>query len=60
MPRFDFKCPACGTVSANVYRSTADARVPPICVNCDAVMEKLPSAPSFTIKGFSAKNGYSK
>jgi putative FmdB family regulatory protein len=60
MPRFDFKCPACGTLMSNVYRGTSDTQRPQVCINCDALMEKLPSAPNFTVTGFNAKNGYSK
>ena len=56
MPRHDYFCPAC------------NAKVPNLAVNkhgytcpkCKTLMERIASAPNFTIKGqFTAKNGYS-
>ena len=40
----------------------------PVCLQCPDLaqpdpymaMEKLPSAPNFSVKGFNAKNGYAK
>lgn len=56
MPRHDYKCPNCGlTVEFNLplgVTLTAD------CPTCKVEMVKQWAAPSFTIKGFNAKNGY--
>jgi putative FmdB family regulatory protein len=61
MPTFDFKCPKCGHKwEANVFIPVNDAVIQPTCPQCKGEGEKQPSAPSFIIKGFSAKNGYSK
>ena len=62
MPRFDYKCenPDCARVEQNVHVPTSDVSVERICKACLYPMEKLPSAPNFAVKGFSAKNGYSK
>jgi len=58
MPLFDFVCEQCG-------RKRFDALLPNgnVPVLCPATlshgpMKRLPSAPSFTIKGFSEANGY--
>ncbi len=54
MPLFDFKCNACGDVrEVFINPSISD----PKC--CGKKMTKQASAPSFVVKGYSAKNGYS-
>lgn len=60
MPIWDYRCPICGRVKEDQQR-------PPLCDHCDhpdsgqpALMEKLPAAASFIIKGYSAKSGYSR
>ena len=62
MPRFDYKCesPECGYVSHNLYVPTSGVDTVPACPSCGFDMEKLPSAPNFVIRGFSAKSGYSR
>lgn len=54
---WDFKCPACGrVVEMNVKTPNAEV----ICFNCDGIMERQLSAPSFNVQGYSYKNGYAK
>ena len=64
MPRFDFKCPACSALRKDVWLSTYRAGQDHVdispCDQCGTPLEKVPAAPSFTVKGFNAKNGYSK
>jgi len=56
MPIYEYNCPSCGLK----YEILADSdKIDKEC-RCGAVLQKVPSAPSFIIKGFSAKNGYSK
>lgn len=54
MPLFDFKCGECATVREVFINPSISA---PKC--CGKKMTKQLSAPSFVVKGFSAKNGYS-
>ena len=54
----DFKCDKCGTVQKD--KLTSDSREWP-CPYCErGRMVQLPCAPAFSVKGYSAKNGYSK
>ena len=62
MPRYSYDCPECGkqaTLQVPVARRDKVA-----CHECsvwrkeDVLMRRQPDAPNFTIKGFSAKNGY--
>ena len=64
MPRYSYECPECGkqaTLQVPIARRDKVA-----CHECsvfrdeDVRMRRQPDAPNFTIKGFSAKNGYSK
>lgn len=65
MPLFDYQCPFCGHVR-EVLVKRADE--PVYCYLCDesklngpevkVAMAKLPAAPGFRMKGFSAVNGY--
>lgn len=60
MPRFDFKCHPCDRIDTNVWVSV-DAAAPNnrrTCYVCGALMEKLPAAPNFSVKGYNAANGY--
>ncbi len=62
MPRYDYHCSACAKTFMDVWVSTFrevqdSARN---CTICAQPMIKLPSAPAFAIKGYNAKNGYSK
>lgn len=66
MPRYDFVCPICKFCAEAVLK-LADLGVQPIyCSRCRMngdhwhVMDRLPSAPAFSISGYSAANGYSK
>jgi len=56
MPLFDYFCTKCGLIKRDVL---IQGSMHPPC-HCDYEMSKLPSAPSFTIGGYSYKNGYSK
>jgi hypothetical protein len=61
MPRYDFKCEVCGKVeehSLPLYLGPEEIKTlwPR---HCNELMDKQWARPSFTIKGFSAQNGYS-
>lgn len=67
MPRYDFKC-ACGHVRPDVWVSMfrdagkerfLKADISP-CEVCGGELVRQFPAPAFSIKGFNAKNGYSK
>lgn len=63
MPRWDYKCPVCSKVSEIDYPGPVPNHR--LIVHCKACpgrpeMERLPSAPSFVVKGYNSKNGYSK
>lgn len=58
MPRYDFKCPN-GHVREE-YMLTAQDMPVFVCLLCREPMVKQPCAPNFSIKGYSAKNGYTK
>jgi len=64
MPRFDYRCLACGRLEEDVVappkNPTCSQLLATWCPNCGIPMEKLPAAPNFAVAGFSAKNGYSK
>ena len=55
MPRFDFRCREC----KNVFEEKTVHSLS-MCPKCGALADKQPAAPAFSIKGYSAKNGYSK
>ena len=57
MPLFDFYCHKCGRKVELLVRGE-DNGGQPLC--CGYLMNKLPSAPSFTVGGYNAKNGYAK
>lgn len=63
MPTWTYKCPnpACG-LSRDASFHTVQQRdhTVVVCRVCCVKMERQPSAPSFTVGGFSAANGYSK
>jgi len=57
MPNFDFKCVSCG----HVFEAHIDGgRTHTNCHKCGHTSYKLPSAPAFAVKGYSAANGYAK
>jgi hypothetical protein len=64
MPRHDYQCPVCLRIAELSDEREAwchcecgffEGASPAACLK----MERLPSAPAFTVKGFNAKNGYS-
>lgn len=64
MPRYDFKC-VNGHVREDVWVSMFRAAqpLPPDFVapcECGEPMLRQPCAPAFSVKGFNAKNGYSR
>jgi predicted nucleic acid-binding Zn ribbon protein len=62
MPTFDYQCPNCGhTQECSIPLDELGFRAI-YCGMCSVrpQMDRLPAAPNFTIKGFNAKNGYSK
>lgn len=60
MPRFDYQCesPDCAYIARNLYVPVADVDVIRACPACGFDMQKLPSAPNFSVKGYNAANGY--
>jgi putative FmdB family regulatory protein len=52
MPRYQFRCPKCHAL-VTLTRSVAERNAPAICpmAVCAAVLERLPAAPAFTLKG---------
>lgn len=59
MPIYDYRCDKCGC-EREYMEWKASAPYTRLCPRCDAVMQRQPSAPNVVVKGFSAKNGYSK
>jgi putative FmdB family regulatory protein len=63
MPVYEYECLACNA-RADESQSIDQPHVV-FCKRCEAkgetnAMLKVPSAPNFAVKGYSAKNGYSK
>ncbi len=57
MPIYEYKCPECGHTMAELTPLTPQ-KPGPTCALCGTRMDRLYSATSFVIKGFSEKNGY--
>lgn len=67
MPIFTFECEACSAQVDRLFRSLEEAETTEVycenenCGNYDgSPMMKLPSAPNFTVRGYSSKNGYAQ
>ena len=62
MPLYLYKCPSCHE-GQEVYLpfpiTKADDHYT-ICKSCDVAMERVPTAASFEVRGFNARNGYAK
>ena len=56
MPMYDFQCPKCKNICTDILCKHADVVR---CSEDDEQMNRMPSAPAFAVKGFSAGNGYS-
>lgn len=71
MPLYTYRCPRCGHTVDETH-TIADRDRVPLCLECSdyddlvqfgertAMMVRVPTCASFEIKGFNAKNGYSK
>ena len=66
MPYYDFECPDCHMVvtkrlTFQEIDQQEQHQTKYFCTACPTkvVMVRQPSAPSFVVKGFNAKNGYS-
>lgn len=60
MPTYSYACNVCGHHFDRVVR-VADRDEPAACPECRTVpATRLSSAPSFSIKGFNAANGYAR
>lgn len=59
MPIYEYECLACGRKYDAVQPNPAPA---PNCPNCseEERIQRRITAASFTVKGFNAKNGYSR
>ena len=69
MPCYDYECPVCGNrLTLTVAHAVADEQMccslPPADATywaiCRGQLRRQPSAPNFSVKGFNARNGYSK
>ena len=61
MPVWNYQCSRCGDTIELKYRNLEQADEDTVrCQKCFGQMERQPSAPSFTIKGYAASNGYSE
>ena len=61
MPRHDYVCDRCGYLVTDLHVALTNLPDPLACPRCDeGRLQRRPCAPSFAIKGFNAKNGYSK
>lgn len=64
MPIYVYRCPACDH-RTEMLRPMNAAGIP-VCTECnrfgrpDSEMEQVPTAASFTVGGYNARNGYSK
>jgi len=64
MPRYDYRCGECGHVQEQTFASLEMANLYDFDLTChrcgEEAMTRLPASPNFAIKGYSAKNGYSR
>jgi putative FmdB family regulatory protein len=62
MPIYTYRCDKCGSSYELLGKMEVEdpKDFTPECFMCGAALRKVPSAPNFTVKGYSAKNGYSK
>ena len=58
MPTFDYRCQKCHKVHERFF-TLAQGPTQQYCDACGGKMDRLPSAPAFTVTGFNAANGYS-
>lgn len=62
MPFFDYECAECNYLQTDVWvqNHAVEVNRKRECPYCkDAMMSRKPSAPAFSVTGFSAANGYS-
>jgi predicted nucleic acid-binding Zn ribbon protein len=61
MPIYLYKCQRCGKSEERFYASFKAMCLEPSvrCIDDGARMERVASAPAFTVGGYNAKNGYS-
>lgn len=60
MPLFEYKCERCGDVDTRIF-STYERMIQSPAIRCEkdgSRMERIVSAPAFTVNGFNAKNNY--
>ena len=63
MALYDFTCSKCGAEYPDVRIAHSKLHAySPACDQCHSIgtLQRVPAASSFVVKGFSAKNGYSK
>ena len=52
MPKWDFRCPACGVIEEHTFVSYVQVEHAFVsCRPCACPMDRLPAAPSFFLKG---------
>lgn len=59
MPLWDFKCAQCNIIVEMGFASLRDAEGAR-CPHCHGEVTRLPASGGFVIKGFNAKNNYSR
>jgi putative FmdB family regulatory protein len=60
LPTYQFKCEKCG-LRRDLIRGVHARDEIVVCLVCDGQrMERQTAAPSFTVQGFNAANGYAK
>lgn len=60
MPLYLFRCPVCAYEHEYLLSVGAAEYHRPLCRKCAAELERVPAAANFTVKGYSAANGYAK
>lgn len=59
MPRWDFYCEKCHATIELAFKSVEDAS-DARCAECSSKLTRQAASGSFTIRGYSAQNGYTR
>lgn len=58
MPIYQYKCPHCKKEIERIEITKKETK--PICIGCNAKMQKVIASSNFKVNGYNFKNGYSK